>query len=879
MSLNILNKVFTATSAPDTFTNPSVLMIFTYNGGPRTINFANPNAQGFVLTGDSHGDPFQGDRFLFSDLDSDGGSSLILNAIPNVNYQATSIFGFGTTFEITAFANTSVDYSASNAAVNVDLQRALQTGGFAQGDNLGAISEVTGSNFNDFIRGSDPGSFAPPDSIVHTDSSGTATLKDYSFTINNPGNNELIGGNGSDVLEGRGGADLLVGGTFTADFDLDFASYESSPAAVTVRLAGVGSDTQSAIATGGDAQGDTLVGIEGLIGSQHDDTLTGNSLDNVLAGGPGNDVLDGKGGINTADYSQDHVFGFVPAADRVVVNLGLSGAAGSGAEFKALVGSFQQLSVDTLINIQNVTGTYGPDTIVGNEQDNTLDGRGGDDTLDGGFGNDTLIGGTGINTASYSSHDAATTPLGEQNIISLGLNGADGSFNRSEFFRTGPLIVETDILRGIENIIGSSRSETINGNEQVNNINGGGGDDVINGGGGNDALDGGLGNDTLIGGGGSDTAVYVSHDSVALVTGEQDVISLGLNGADGSYTRSQLVSSRPLQYQVVEHDVLRDITNVFGSNHDETINGNEQNNTLVGRGGNDNLNGGAGSDVYDYIGDFGLAFGNDRISDDSGTDLLAVNSFSDILGAQHIGNDLLLTLTGGTIRIVDQFAGHTVENIEDASRNVMVLATGLVGGNAPGIIASGDAGETLDGKGGDDFLFGNGGNDTLLGGDGNDRLDGGAGNDVLNGGNGDDVLIGGPGNDVLTGGPGHDVFVFAPITTVANASAPDSQFLGANQNFNAFDFSRLGDKGAGSGNDVITDFVAGQDHIDLSAFHTSFDALTDHDNNWAGQNGHNDHDGPVTLRVEGHDTVLAFADGGTVRIEGVTHLHASDFLF
>ena len=34
----------------------------------------------------------------------------------------------------------------------------------------------------------------------------------------------------------------------------------------------------------------------------------------------------------------------------------------------------------------------------------------------------------------------------------------------------------------------------------------------------------------------------------------------------------------------------------------------------------------------------------------------------------------------------------------------------------------------------------------------------------------------------------------------------------------------------------------------------------------------------VTLRTEGHDSVLTFA-GGSVRIEGVVHLTAHDFVF
>jgi Ca2+-binding RTX toxin-like protein len=104
----------------------------------------------------------------------------------------------------------------------------------------------------------------------------------------------------------------------------------------------------------------------------------------------------------------------------------------------------------------------------------------------------------------------------------------------------------------------------------------------------------------------------------------------------------------------------------------------------------------------------------------------------DIRDAQHVGNDLVVTMANGSFRIVDHFSGHTIENIADGT---MVLATGLVGGNGSGIIAGGNGGETLDGAGGDDFLFG---------------------------GNGRDRLIGGVGDDRLTGGPGHDTFVFGP---------------------------------------------------------------------------------------------------------------------
>lgn len=86
-------------------------------------------------------------------------------------------------------------------------------------------------------------------------------------------------------------------------------------------------------------------------------------------------------------------------------------------------------------------------------------------------------------------------------------------------------------------------------------------------------------------------------------------------------------------------------------------------------------------------------------------------------------------------------------------------------------------------------IRGFGGQDTILGGGGNDRLDGGTGNDSLSGGDGLDTLIGGAGKDVLTGNAGNDTF----------------------------DFNALSEMGITSATwDVISDFVRGQDKVDLS---------------------------------------------------------------
>jgi Ca2+-binding RTX toxin-like protein len=477
------------------------------------------------------------------------------------------------------------------------------------------------------------------------------------------------------------------------------------------------------------------------VGNERDNVLEGRGGSNDLDGGLGDDRLIGGSGIDTANYTS-HDAVPVERGEQYVIALGVIGRPGSFTLTSSpLPGVFQVVESDVLIGIENVTGSNHAETITGNELANTLDGRGGSDTIDGGFGDDILIGNGGTDTASFLSHDGLAAD-GSPDVISLGNGTSDGSYTR--FQALGPIrqAVETDVLRGIENVTGSDSDEAISGNDGAN---------VLDGRGGNDTIDGGLGNDAIIGGGGAlpgiDTVSYESHDAVAGVFGG-DVISLGQNGADGSYTRLGIVSTPTPHIGAVETDVLRGIENVTGSNRIETINGNEQDNTLAGRGGNDTVNGGAGNDTYDFTGG---GLGTDTFFDESGTsDRVLINSFNDILpGFNGIttgrdGNDLVVVLTTGTFRIVDHFNGHQIETIvaSDTGQS-MVLANGLTGGNGNGIIAGTHKGETLDGRGGDDFLFAGNGRDRVIGGDGNDRL---------NGGGGPDTFVFGPGfgHDVVT---------------------------------------------------------------------------------------------------------------------------------
>ncbi|MCW1244556.1 retention module-containing protein [Pseudomonas sp. SAICEU22] len=102
------------------------------------------------------------------------------------------------------------------------------------------------------------------------------------------GNNTLHGEAGNDLLYSGSGNDLLDGGTGN-----DTASYAHATAGVTVNLGLLAAQNTLGAGT------DTLASIENLVGSNFNDTLTGNSAGNHIDGGLGHDVLNGGGGDDT----------------------------------------------------------------------------------------------------------------------------------------------------------------------------------------------------------------------------------------------------------------------------------------------------------------------------------------------------------------------------------------------------------------------------------------------------------------------------------------------------------------------------------------------------------------------------------------------------
>ncbi|WP_342242213.1 calcium-binding protein, partial [Inquilinus sp. OTU3971] len=134
--------------------------------------------------------------------------------------------------------------------------------------------------------------------------------------INGTGNaaaNSLVGNSGANTLQGLAGNDILRGGAGADRLDggagIDTASYYAGTVGVAVNLA-------TGVGAGGEAQGDILIGIENLSGSQGNDSLVGtggaNTLQgwngaDVLRGGAGADRLDGGAGIDTASYYSSNI--------------------------------------------------------------------------------------------------------------------------------------------------------------------------------------------------------------------------------------------------------------------------------------------------------------------------------------------------------------------------------------------------------------------------------------------------------------------------------------------------------------------------------------------------------------------------------------------
>ena len=534
------------------------------------------------------------------------------------------------------------DYGDKTAAVSVTLNGStavsVRVGGVAE-DTLLNVENVTGGAGNDGLRGD-----------------GLANI--------------LLGGGGADRLCGGLGRDRLDGGA-----GIDTVDYGDKTGAVALTLNGA---TAVAVSVGGVAE-DTLLNVENVIGGAGADTLTGDALANLFRGGLGRDRLDGRAGLDTADYSDK--------AASVSVTLNGSTAV------SVLVGGVAE---DTILNIENVTGGAGDDVLVGDGLANVLVGGAGSDLLQGGLGRDRIDGGTGLDFAYYDDKTAS---------VSVTLNGASAAT-----VSVGG--VAEDVILNVEGLIGGAGADVLTG----------------------DAFDNlflaGLGRDRIDGGAGIDTVYY--NDKTA-------GLSVTLNGA----------TAATVSVGGVAEDTLLNVENVVGGAGRDVLTGDALGNTFQGGLGLDRIDGGAGIDTADY---------SDKAASVS------------------------VTLNGATA--VTVFVGGTAEDTLLNVENVVggAGADALTGDARANILYGGAGIDTLRGLGGDDTYWvddardvvreaAGGGRDTvyasvsyaLAGGQVIENLTldpDGTGAFSLTGNEFANTLTGNAGANRLAGGTGADTFTF-----------------------------------------------------------------------------------------------------------------------
>ncbi|WP_420479211.1 M10 family metallopeptidase C-terminal domain-containing protein, partial [Brevundimonas sp. FT23028] len=609
------------------------------------------------------------------------------------------------------------DFSGYTQAQVIDLRQ----GAFSNvGGMIGNVSIAVGVTIENVIGGT-----------------GADTIR------GNSANNVIRGNGGADVIDGGLGSDTVVFsgprsaytitwngqvGTVTATgqaavtiTNVEFLQFSDQIIAATPTggLVVGGDLTNETI--NGSSLGDTLGGLGGndtinglagddyLDGGSGTDILNGGDGADILVGGLGDDTLNGGAGIDTADYSG--------AVEGVVVNLATGTASGGAGN-------------DTLVDVENITGTAASDTLTGNGAANIIRGGGGVDTLNGGGGDDQLFAGAPGLSGGAPDVIKARTTVNDTIGNAVSLSGTFDLQSRSDVANPTTVPHSTVVATthggveyyaftvgaaGIQVVIdidNASFDSTLRlfdaiGSEIANN------DD--------DASDGGNATDSRL--------VFVLPEAgtyyIQVAQWQANTsggFTSGSPAAGGTYTMHVSLPNQSVVPLVSSGSTLNGeagADTLTGGDGPDTLNGGADNDTLIGGAGNDTLNGGDGVDTAVYSGNR------------AAYTLSTSNGVTTVSGPD--GTDSLTNVE----RL--QFA----DGLFDTAGNP-IQGTGPIEGTPNA--------DTLSGTSGDDTINGLGGNDVI---------DGLAGADTLNGGDGDDVITGGAGDDAINGGAGVDTAVFS----------------------------------------------------------------------------------------------------------------------
>jgi trimeric autotransporter adhesin len=205
------------------------------------------------------------------------------------------------------------------------------------------------------------------------------------YLVGGIGNDTIDGGAGNDIIDAGAGVNNLSGGTGDDNYGVH------NPNDVIVENADGGNDTVWSDAANytlsANVENMYLVGSVNGTGNEGDNFIYGFGVgDNLISAGKGNDTLAGGVGNDTYTINADTDFG----TKTIVEN------ASEGTDTISFAGSSTAVNIDLsltaaqavtnkiqlvlpLVNLENVIGGAGDDTITGNSLNNTLTGGAGAD--------------------------------------------------------------------------------------------------------------------------------------------------------------------------------------------------------------------------------------------------------------------------------------------------------------------------------------------------------------------------------------------------------------------------------------------------------------------------------------------------------------------
>jgi FG-GAP repeat/RTX calcium-binding nonapeptide repeat (4 copies) len=252
---------------------------------------------GDILTGDAMGNFLSG---------GDGA-----DAIYGLGGADTLIGGFGGDQMFGGDGVDTVTYAGNFGGVWIDLPSGVGRWNFAEGDVIGGVENVIGTDFTDWLTG---------DGNNNRLESGL-------------GDDRLVGGAGNDVLNGGFGGDLLDGG-----LDVDTVTYFGE-------FGGVWINMETGVGKWNSAEGDTLTGIDKVIGTAFTDWFeSATNRTDFFTGEASNDLF-----IFQAGFGQDVITDFngLGAGAGDVIRFG----AGTFTDFADVMSKAVQQGNDVVITL------------------------------------------------------------------------------------------------------------------------------------------------------------------------------------------------------------------------------------------------------------------------------------------------------------------------------------------------------------------------------------------------------------------------------------------------------------------------------------------------------------------------------------------------